>query len=174
MTLVSLNEYFPTFRLTLRCPETSGTINPKTRRHKPEGRVLSWQSPKPCNPKDLHRVATNAKYMYWAQRIVTTAEEDVWRSGGNDQCILELGIRPIVLQFLRSGAKDGEVSTQSCSFRERPLICILGCRPLNWPAVGMWSMIKKVRQISQESSPLSARTMNSHYYTSSFCDPSAL
>jgi hypothetical protein len=46
VTLVSLNEYFPTFRLTLtiealRSPETSGTITATTRRHKPEGWVLS-------------------------------------------------------------------------------------------------------------------------------------
>jgi hypothetical protein len=72
--------------------------------------------------------------MYEAQGIVMPADEGVWGSGGNHQCILELGTRPIALQFLRSGAKDGEVLEQSCSFRERPLICILGCRALNWLA----------------------------------------
>jgi hypothetical protein len=66
--------------------------------------------------------------------VLSTGNCNVWGSGGNDQCILELGTRPIALQFLRSGAKDGEVSAQCCSFRERPLICILGCRALNWPA----------------------------------------
>jgi hypothetical protein len=57
------------FRLTLKTeallsPETSGTINPTTRRHKSEGWVLSWHSAKTCS------FATNAKYMYWAQGIV--------------------------------------------------------------------------------------------------------
>jgi len=130
---VSLNEHFPTFRLALkmealRTPEMSGTIYPTTRRQIPEGWVLSWHSTKPCSPQEHYSFATNAKYMYWAQGIVTPADEDVWGSGGNDQCILELGTRPIALQFLRSGAKDGEVRAQSSSFRERPpLICIVGC-----------------------------------------------
>ena len=96
--------------------------------------LKNWHSTKPCNPQEPYSFATNAKYMSWALGIATSADEDVWGSGGNDQCILELGTRPIALQFLRSGAKDGEASAQSCSFRERPLICILGRRALNWPA----------------------------------------